>query len=119
MNVQLSESFLEVQTREDALIARFTREVSLCGEVAETVAERLVSFLSESSRPLLVDFGNVQSLTSYMLGQLVMLNRKAEAAGKRFALFNLSPYVRQILEVSRLNLILSLYDDESSALRGG
>ncbi len=119
MDLQLSDCFLEVQTREDALIARFTRPVSLCGEVAEAVAEQLATLVSESGRQrLLLDFGNVDSLTSFMLGQLVTLKRKAEAAGKRLALFNLSPYVRQILEVARLNLLLSLYEDESAALQG-
>lgn len=119
MSLQLSSCFLEVETRNDAIIARFTRPVSLCGEAAEAAAERLAALASERGRQrLLVDFANVQSLTSFMLGQLVKLNRTAESAGRRLALFNLSPYIRQILEVARLNLLLSLYDDESAALRG-
>jgi anti-anti-sigma factor len=119
MNLQRSNSLLEVETREDVLIARFTRQVILCGEVAETAAERLERLLSEPGRQqLLVDFRNVDSLTSFMLGRLVMLHRAAEAAGRRVALFNLSPDVHQILEVARLNLLLPLYDDESAALRG-
>ncbi len=118
MSLQLSNSLLEVETREDVLIARFTRQVSLCAEVAEAASERLASLLSKPGRQrLLVDFGNVQTLTSFMLGQLVKLHHTAEAAGRRFALFNLSHYVRQILEVARLDLLLSLYDDESAALR--
>jgi anti-anti-sigma factor len=119
MNLQRSNSFLEVETREDVLIARFTRQVILCGEVAEVASERLASLLSvPGQQQLLVDFGNVDSLTSFMLGQLITLNRAAQASGRRFALFNLSPNIRQILEVARLNLFLSLYDDESAALRG-
>ena len=53
-----------------------------------------------------------------MLGELVRLNRAAEAAGGRLALFNLAPGVREILGVTRLNLLLLLYGDESDALRG-
>lgn len=118
MSLQLSNALLEVETREDALIARFTRQVSLCAEVAEAASERLASLLSKPGRQrLLVDFENVQSLTSFMLGQLVKLHRTAEAAGRRFALFNLSHYVRQTLEVARLDTLLTLYDDESAALR--
>ena len=119
MILQSANGLLETETREDAIIARFPRPVSLCAEVAEAVAAGLASLLSEPGRRrLLVDFGNVQSLTSFMLGQLVKLNRTAEANGRRLALFNLPPYIRQIVEVARLNLILSLYDDESAALRG-
>jgi anti-sigma B factor antagonist len=119
MNLQSSDEFLEVQTREDATIARFTRQMSLCGELAEAVSERCVSLLSDSGRQrLLVDFGNVDSLSSFMLGQLVRLNRTAQAAGRKFALFNLKLHIREIFDVSRLNLVLSLYDDEAAALRG-
>lgn len=119
MNLQLSDSMLEVEAREHVFIARFTRQVSLCGQVAEIAAEQLAALLSEPGRQrLLVDFGNVQSLTSFMLGQLVRLNRTAEVNGRRLALFNLSPYVRQTVEVARLDSLLSLYDDESAALRG-
>jgi anti-sigma B factor antagonist len=119
MNVQSSDDFLKVETREDAVIARFTRQMSLCGDVAEAVAEQFVSLLSESDRHrLLVDFGNVDSLSSFMLGQLVKLNRTAEAAGRKFGLFNLRLHIREILDVSRLNLILALYTDEADALRG-
>jgi anti-sigma B factor antagonist len=119
LNLQLSDSLLEVETRQDVLIARFTRPVSLCGQVAEDAAGQLVSHLSESGRQrLLVDFGNVQSLTSFMLGKLVMLNRTAEEAGKQLALFNVSLHIWEILDVARLTLLLTIYDDESSALRG-
>ena len=47
MDLQSSDDCLEVETREDVTIARFTRKMSLCGEVAEDVAEQLVSVLSE------------------------------------------------------------------------
>jgi anti-sigma B factor antagonist len=119
MNVPVSDCLLELQTREDAIIARFTRPVSLCGQVADAAAEKLMSLLAETGRRrLLIDFGNVESLTSFMLGKLVTLNRTAESAGRRMALFNVPPYVRQILEVSRLTLLLSLFEDESAALAG-
>lgn len=118
MNLQLSNGLMEAETRGDAIIARFTRPVSLCGEVAEAAAEQLSSLLFEAGgKRLLVDFGNVQTLTSFMLGKLVRLNRAAEESGWRLALFNLTPFVRQTLEVARLNLLLLLCEDESEALR--
>ncbi len=119
MDPQLPDGGLEVEPRGDVLVARFTREVVLSGQVAEAAAERLASVVPElGGRRLLVDFGNVRFLTSLMLGKLVRLNQAVEAAGGRLALFNLSPDVREIMEVTRLNLILSLYDDEPGALRG-
>ena len=78
-------------------------------------ADRLVG-RARSRPPLLVDFGNVQSLSSSMLGKLIELNRAAKSAGARMSLFNLRPDVREIMEVTKLNRILRLYRDESDAV---
>jgi anti-anti-sigma regulatory factor len=119
MDLQPPDCCLQVEPRDDVIVARFTSQVVLSGRVAEAAAERLASLLPGlGRRRLLVDFGNVRSLTSLMLGELVRLNRAAEAAGGRLALFNLPPGVREILGVTRLNLLLLLYGDESDALRG-
>jgi anti-anti-sigma factor len=110
---------LEVERRGDAVVARFTREVVLSGAQAGAAGEILKALLAElDGRPLLVDFGNVRSLSSVMLSRLVRLNRAAESAGARLGLFNFRPDVRGIFEVTRLNLILYLYSDEPDALKG-
>jgi anti-sigma B factor antagonist len=119
MDLQPPDCCLDVEPRSDVILARFTRKVVLTGQAAETAAEQLASLLPElGRRRLLVDFGNVQSLSSLMLGKLIRLNRSAEEAGGRLALFNLSPNLRQIMEVTRLNFVLLLYDGESDALQG-
>jgi anti-sigma B factor antagonist len=119
MEPRQPDSPLNVERRPDAIVARFSREVILSGPEADAIDERLTALLGEvGQRPLLVDFGNVRSLTSFMLGNLVGLNRAADSAGVRLALFNLRPDVREIFEVTRLHLILRLYGSESEALQG-
>jgi anti-sigma B factor antagonist len=119
MEPQQPDGCLGVERRGDAVVARFTREVVLSGPQADAAAEGLRALLAEPGRRrLLVDFGNVRSLSSLMLGQLVGLHRAAESAGARLALFNLRPEVRGILEITRLNLHLHLYGDEREALQG-
>jgi anti-anti-sigma factor len=119
MDLQPPEGCLKVEPRDEGVVARFTAPVVLSGQVAEAASAQLTSLVPElGPRRLLVDFENVRSLTSLMLGELVRLHRVVDAAGGRLALFNLSPSLRGILEVTRLNRILSLYDNESDALRG-
>jgi anti-anti-sigma factor len=118
MKPQQPSCCLGVERRDDAVVARFTRELVLSGPVAEAAAERLTALLTESGgRPLLVDFGNVLSLSSLMLGKLAELSRAADSAGVWLALFNLRPNVRGVLEITRLNLLLRLYGDEPEALQ--
>jgi anti-sigma B factor antagonist len=119
MEPQESAGCLEVERRGDVVVARFPGEVILSGSDAEAAAERLTALLAEAGlQRLAVDFGNVRSLSSLMLGKLVGLNRAAVLVGVRLALFNLRPDVRELLELTRLNLLVGLYGDEAAALRG-
>src|SRR5262245_47501573 len=119
MEPQQSDSCLEVERRGDAVVARFSREVILSGPRADAAGAGLRALLAElGERPLLVDFGNVRSLSSLMLGQLIGLSRDAKAGGLRLALFNLQPDVRGIMEVTQLTRLLRLCGDEAEALAG-
>jgi anti-sigma B factor antagonist len=110
---------LEVATVGDVTVARFTREVVLAGPLAEEVGDRLGALLAGPKLPrLVIDFANVRSLSSLMLAKLVALNRAAEAAAGRLALCNLRPDVRELMKVTRLNMILRIYEGEQEARDG-
>ena len=117
MEMPKSDSFLQVEMRDEAAVARFTCPVILGGQIADTFGEKLNAILPElGQRHLMVDFANVRSVTSLMLGKLVQLNNAASAMGTRLVLFNISPSVRKIVEVTRLDMLLTLHEDEASAL---
>lgn len=99
-------------------VALFGNEVILSGPDAEAVGGRLAALLAEPGRQrLLLDFANVRSLSSIMLGKLISLNRAATSAGGRLALCNLRPDIAEILEVTRLTQILLVYRDKEEALQ--
>ncbi len=68
-------------------------------------------------RNLVLSLGPVEYLPSMALGKLVMLNRKAQAAQGRLALCQLSEGVAEILELTHLNEIFSIYPTEEDAVR--
>lgn len=118
MNPQDQQNCLELTTAGQVTLVRFTREVILSGALAEAVAEQLTAFLAEPARcRLLLDFANVRSLSSLMLGKLISLNRAAEAAGGRLALCKLRPEIAEIMEVTRLNRILNIHAGEQDAMQ--
>jgi anti-anti-sigma factor len=57
---------------------------------------------------LLLDFANVKSLGSLELGTLVSLHKKLRAAAGRLTLFNVSPEVYEVFEVTRLHTLLTI-----------
>src|SRR5262245_54214143 len=117
MELPTPEGFLNIESRDDVVIARFSTQVILGGQIAEAVSERLASLLRESDRRrVVVDFANVRSLTSLMLGKLVHLNNVAGSLKTKLVLYNIAPNVRKTLEVTRLDQLLSIKEDEASAL---
>ena len=101
-------------------VVRFARELILSGHQADVAGDALMSLLKgPAGHHVLLDFANVKSLTSMMLAKLVSLNREAESNGRRLALFNLRPEIREVMEITRLTQLLSIYDEEREALDGG
>jgi anti-anti-sigma regulatory factor len=99
-------------------VVEFPSGCVLSGPRAEAAAaelEYLVEF-QERTR-LLLDFANVASLTSPMIGGLFVLHRKAHFAGGRLALCGVSLLLREILEIAKLTHFVRIYEDEQEALR--
>jgi anti-anti-sigma factor len=119
MAPQHAGDLLRVDSVGGRTVVRFTREVVLTGPQAEAVGEDLARLVGETGPGRLVlDFGNVRSLTSLMLSKLVRLEQAARAAGGELALCNLRPDVQAIFEVTRLTQVLRIYPGEADALPG-
>jgi anti-sigma B factor antagonist len=94
----------------DVTVVHFTgRNVSLDEEALDRLHDRLLGLADEPSRSdLLLDFGNVDYLTSTALGTLVGLHRGLLARGRHLAVGNLSPQVHEVFAVTRLDKFLDL-----------
>jgi anti-anti-sigma factor len=76
------------------------------GQVRET-ASRTADRLTGGDVRL--DFAGVDVLASRELGALVVLNRKVRAAGGRLSLVNVGPHPAGVLNVTRLDTILTVH----------
>jgi anti-anti-sigma factor len=112
MNVEI----LRVRTAAGVTIVGFL-EADLDSEAKILAAGQGIAALLEAGRSrLLLDFGGVRYVGSAMLGKLIALHRRAAKAGGRMVLCGLSPYLRTIFEVGRLDQILAIRQDEDDAL---
>ncbi len=57
---------------------------------------------------LLLDFTNVENITSVELGSLVTLHKKMRASGGRLTLFNLNLHVFEVFTVTRLDKLIGI-----------
>jgi anti-anti-sigma factor len=76
----------------------------------EDVGRELAALTQNRERPhLFLDLGGVAMMTSVALAKFVALNRQAQAAGGRLTLFNLTPTVRQVFKLTRLDTVLEIH----------
>ena len=118
MAPQQPNRFFEIEQVGEVKVVRFSPDLILSGQKAEAVGEQLQALVNAPGQNrLLLDFANVRSVSSLVLGKLVELTKNADLAGGRVALCNLRPDIREILEITRLNRILRLYREEQEALQ--
>ena len=106
--VNPSLSRLRVETVGGRTLVRFL-DTSLHEDNVQLVGEELFAVAEAPGvHDVCLDFGNVEFLTSTLLGKVVGLNHKLRAAGGRLSLRNLSPQLYELFAVTHLNELLDV-----------
>jgi anti-sigma B factor antagonist len=117
MRTYLPYRWLEVEQSGAVTVVRFTHRGMLMGEAVEMVGDQLRSLVEdEGRRQLVLNLGNVQSMDSAMLGQLMMLNKRILAANGRLKLCQVSAALYEVFEAVKLPQLVGIYDEELDAL---
>jgi anti-sigma B factor antagonist len=88
------------------------------GALIQHVGEELQRLLTDHGRSkILLDFSNVQYISSSMLGQLSRLAKEVDKAKGQLKLVGLGPVLRDTFRISHFESLFSIYDDQSSALK--
>ena len=100
---------LEVSRTGDRTTARFARQTSLNEYQADLVGRQLMALADgPGTKFVTLDLGNVEYVTSTVLGHLVALHKRLQAAGGRLTLAGVRPAVQDILRVTQLDQVLDL-----------
>jgi anti-sigma B factor antagonist len=71
----------------------------------------------ENRKKILLNFGNVEYLSSAALGKFITLNKKVQAAGGKLILCNIDPNIYEVFEITKLNKLFNIQKEEQSALQ--
>src|SRR2546430_16938139 len=94
MSTQPRRRRLEVEDIGDVTVVNFVDRKILDEQNIQIIGEQLFSLVDqEGMRKLLLNFGNVEYLSSAALGKLIPLNKKLQAAGGRPILGNIDPQI--------------------------
>ena len=91
------------------------QEALVGGGAAEEFEQRVQALFRDGSTDLLVDLRNVPTIDSRGIRALVRAHTSAQRLGARFRIACPCPQVRTILEVSRLDHVLFVYDTIDAA----
>ncbi len=109
---------LEVEDIGDVTVVNFIDRKILDEQIIQAIGEQLFSLVDElGRRKLLLNFGNVEYMSSAALGKLITLNKKVQASGGRLILCNIDPQIREVFEITKLDKLFDIRNEEQEALQ--
>jgi anti-anti-sigma factor len=118
MSLQTGYGGLEIEAVGGVTVVQFRDRQILSEAAVQALGQQLLGLAAGSDRQLLLNFGNVERLSSAVLGQVVALDRAVRRAGGRLALCGARPDLAHLLTITRLDRYLDLYPSEGEALQG-
>jgi len=111
---------LSVENKGDMSLVRFTDKRILDKPNIQEIGDQLFGLVDNLGRcKLLVDFSNVEYLSSAALGKLITLQKKAQAAGGWLVLCNVDAKIYEVFKTAKLDRILEIHQKDESGPEAG
>ena len=118
MSAQPRRRRLEVETIGDVTVVNFTDKRILDEQNIQVIGEQLFGLVDEQGhRRLLLNFSNVEYLSSAALGKFITLNKKVAATGGKLVMCNINEEIFEVFEITKLNRLFNIQKDEQTGLQ--
>ena len=84
--------------------------------IQELGAELFALVEHDNRRSLVLNFSNVDFLSSAALGKLITLDRKVKAAKGRLKMSNIRPEILEVFQITKLNKVFDIRGEEAEAI---
>ncbi|REJ94481.1 MAG: anti-sigma factor antagonist [Planctomycetota bacterium] len=110
---------LDIEDVGDVTVARFIDKKILDENNIQKIGNQLFGLIDEDARrKIVLDFSNVEYLSSAALGKLITLNNKMKKAKGKLRLCGIRPDIYEVFAITKLNTVFDIYDDRDQALTG-
>jgi anti-sigma B factor antagonist len=117
MSSQPRRQRLEVKDIEDVTVARLTDRKVLEEDNIQALGEQIINLLDRARGPKLVlNFRNVEFMSSATLGMLVTVLKKVRAAGGKLVLCSIDQQILEVFAITKLDKQFVIRGDEEEAL---
>lgn len=114
---QASRRHLRLETIDGVTVVSFVDTKIVTDENIQEVGDQLYSLVEdEGHKQLLLNFGNVQYLSSAALGKLINLKKKVGAVKGKLKLCCIHPDLLEVFRITRLDQVFEIYPEEQVAL---
>lgn len=112
-----SRRHLSTETIDGVTVVSFVDTKIVTEESIQEVGDQLYQLVDvEGKKQLLLNFGNVQYLSSAALGKLINLKKKVGAVKGKLKLCCIHPDLLEVFRITRLDQVFEISPDEQTAL---
>lgn len=108
---------IEVSESASVTVVRFKDSKIIDPEAIQELGAELFDLIEREEREkLLLNFADVEFLSSAALGKLITFEKKAKRSGAKLVLTNISPEIFQVFAITNLDKLFTIKDTEADGL---
>jgi len=108
---------IEVNDSANVSVVRFKDQKIIDPEAIQELGQELFDLVEKEDRKKLVlNFSNVEFLSSAALGKLITFEKKSKRHDAELILTNISPEIFQVFAITNLDKLFQIKDSEADAL---
>ncbi|MEX0668984.1 MAG: STAS domain-containing protein [Pirellulales bacterium] len=108
---------IDVSKVGDVTVVRFVDKKILDeAGIQELGAELFFLIEHDNRRSILLNFENVDFLSSAALGKLITLDRRVKSAQGRLKMSNIRPEILEVFQITKLNKVFDIRAEEAEAI---
>ena len=109
---------LELEEVGEATVVTFVDKKILDEQNIQIIGEQLFDLVdNQGKKKILLNFGNVEFLSSAALGKLITLNKKVQQSGGKLAMCKIAREILEVFEITKLDKLFKIFKDEQAALQ--
>lgn len=108
---------IELNESAQVSVIRFKDQKIIDPETIQELGEELFSLVEDGKHnKLVLNFSNVEFLSSAALGKLITFEKKTKRGGSELILTNITPEIYQVFTITNLHKLFTIKDSEADAL---
>ena len=119
MNPQPRRRRLELEEVGDVTVVNFVDKKILDENNIQIIGNQLFGLVEEDGRKKIVlDFTNVEYLSSAALGKLITMDKKVKAISGKLRFRNIRSDILEVFKITRLDKLFQIRENQEKALEG-